>query len=165
MRAISLVIVLAFALSGCLGGNNSPTPATPSGSSEATGEAPGLEPVVPEPIEASETVTGGLNVLGVLRQSSCGGASTACYRYPFEIVDAVSVEGTITWGLTASDFDMFLYKGNTLVASGTSNPPGTTEYFRAELDAGAYAIVVTPVVVVRDTFQLAATFAPTEAAT
>jgi hypothetical protein len=122
---------------------------------------------------------------GVLR--ACGEPGVSCYEFPFEIpfpagwnqtmdaganatagdaadeaaTPAIQVKAHLSWGVPSNDFDVALYNADgTEVVGDFASPPGTEANFQASAGPGKYVVLVTPFLVVGDTFTLDVTFAP-----
>jgi hypothetical protein len=109
--------------------------------------------VIPEPIEDSATVRA-----SVLPALGCG-PTGFCKSFMFEVVNNVTLDVVMNWGLMASDFDVLLFDaGGNFVEGDDAYPPGNTASFQAKLKAGEYELFVTGYVVASDTYTLRATF-------
>jgi len=152
--ALALILAVAFPLAGCSSPPASP-PATPPAGPPAMTNA-----TLPEDIDETMDVTAGVDPFNFAMQPICSQQVSTCFPHPFNASVNVSLTATLTWTLQASDFDLYLYQGNTAVAMSAGMPPSTQEAFTVpELAAGDYTLIVVAWSVPKDTYHLTATFA------
>ncbi|MEA3202658.1 MAG: hypothetical protein QOI63_324 [Thermoplasmata archaeon] len=173
MRALlPLALLLALALAGCA--------STPAGTSSTSGSpAPATLAPLPKDIAATQAVMGAADPVNVspkpdpndpLPAAPCATPPSKCFSYPFTVngTAKVAYDAKLTWGLAASDFDLYLYKDGKVVASSAAGPegnplggmpPGTIgEHLTDALDPGSYVLVVDPFAVSQDSYTLTVAF-------
>ena len=152
-----LASTLLATMPGCLEDDDVPEP---------TDDAPPMvaeNATLPADIMASETVMGSADPMNFVTGGVCESPTAQCFEYPFTIEgnQSVNVDGTLTWGLEANDFDLYVYEGNTEALNGASDVtagPGTMEHVEGPLEPGEYRVIVVAWGVGQDTFDLAVTF-------
>jgi hypothetical protein len=151
MRFLALALIALLA-AGCVtppGSNNAP----PANNSTTSGS----RAMLPPPINDTKEVQGGGEPL-TPPTGACSTPGAKCFRYPFQLNATAHVVATLTWGLPASDFDLFVNQDGKAVKMSAGSPPGTSEKIDDSLDAGKYEVVVSAAAVSQDTYKLAVVF-------
>jgi hypothetical protein len=168
MRALlPLATFLALTLAGCAA---APASHTPTGTAAPAHAIPAA---LPKDISDTRSVMGGADPVNVgvavpPTTAPCVYPPNGCIRYAFTVNGTASYDAKLTWSLAASDFDLYLYQGNHLLASSANGiegnplagvPPGTTgEALKGSLEAGDYILVVDPYAVAQDSYTLTVAF-------
>lgn len=164
MRTFLILVALALLASGCVTpGGGSTTPPT-NGTTNTTAEMG----TFPAPINDTKDVQGGAEPVSGVAGPPCSTPAAKCFKYAFQLNGTAHITATLTWGLPASDFDLFVFQDGKQTdkqsACCTPPQPHMQEKIDADLDAGSYEIVVSAASVTQDTYKVAATFsAPTGA--
>lgn len=159
-RWLALLLALAVPLAGCL---NAPDDTETAATDEVITDA-AIDVPVPEPIEDTQTVIGSLDPLNFAGQPVCSTPNAACERYPFTLENTTKMMAELTWGISASDFDLYVFQNGEPVEQDGGVPPSTRESLDVSLPAGEYEIVVVAWAVAQDTYTLKATFEAVAAA-
>lgn len=156
MTRLPLLLAFVLTLAGCMGpGGDAP------GDANDTTQPDGEMASLPPPIEVTQDVSGSADPGSSIAGPPCSTPSAQCFRYPFALNASALVSASLTWSVPANDFDLYIFSdGEPITDQGGSPPPGTSESFDVELDAGGYELVVSAYAVGQDTFTLNATFAP-----
>lgn len=163
-QLLSLTVAVTLVLGGFAGclesigtaSNDNATDSQARGHENTTAE-------LPDPINASETVTGSADPLGPA-QEPCSSPSADCDEYPFTLETTATLDAQLTWTQQASDFDLYLYKddqqqaGNAQLEASGSDMLATSENFSVELEPGTYTIAVQASAVAEDTYTVKGAF-------
>jgi hypothetical protein len=170
MRFAALALTALLALSaGCASDDETADPTTdmPAPMANATAPAPlhfeGDVPYGADPFNVIPVVT------PVGGGAPCSTSASTCFVHAFTINGtnaSVSLEATLAWDLPASDFDLYLYEGETQLSQDGINgiPPaaGVPEAMQVlrhdGLAAGEYAFWVVAWNAVGDAYTLDVTF-------
>lgn len=125
----ALLALLALALlSGCLGDEAS------TGDTDLLPSEDTVEAAPPEPLHWEEDVLVGadpFNVVPVVTPvgggTPCSSQASACFVYDFTTNTTVDLVATLAWRISANDFDLYLYQGDTQLSSDGINQLGSTE--------------------------------------
>lgn len=151
MRAI--LVLVALALAGCAAPDSTPT-------NDASDNSSTSIPIVPPPIEESKDVQGSAQPITLPTTGDpCESPTVQCYHHKFDVASSVKMEASLSWGVPANDFDLYLYKGTAIFKQDNAAPPGTTAKLSESLEAASYDLVVVLAAVGQDTYKLSATFA------
>lgn len=156
---LSLLVTAALALAGCMGGGGG------GGSTDIRGNSTGdgnMTAGLPAPINDTKQVTGSADPGNLAPGGQpCSTPSSKCYRYPFQLNLTADITAELTWGVAASDFDLYVFQDGQPHPDSPSPgaPPGTSETVELTLDPGEYEVVVVAWGVAQDTYTLQATFA------
>lgn len=145
--------VLALVLSGCIATDDPTDPVV----DEPTA-TPVAEPVLPDPIEVSETVAGSADPLNMVFGTTCQTPTAKCYTYEFTSNASATIEAALTWMVPIHDFDLYLVQDDEQVEVAGDFPPETLEAIETGISPGTYQLVVVAWAVGADTFTLKATF-------
>lgn len=165
MRRVHLILLASAALAaGCIGGNDDG--AAPDDGGNESADDDGMATAYPAPINDTKQVTGSADPGNLAPGGQpCATPSSKCFRYPFQMNATGNVTAKLTWGVAASDFDLYVFAEGKPHADSPSpsNPPGTSESLTLELEPGEYELVVVAWGVAQDTYKVEATFgaAPT----
>lgn len=148
-----LLLLAALILAGCAAPGSSPTNDSSTNSSTNI-------PIIPPPIEETKDVQGSLQPIPDPQANDpCALPTVTCYHHKFDVASAVKMEATLSWGVAANDFDLYLYKDGKEFKSDVAPPPATTAKLSEALEVASYDLIVVPASVGQDTYKLSATFA------
>lgn len=153
-RWLAVLLTLALPLAGCVSAPED----TEAAATDDTMTDMTVDHVLPEPIEASETVAGSADPLNFAGMPVCATPSAQCFRYPFTLTNSTGLAAELSWEIPASDFDLYVFLDGAPVEMDGQTPPGTSEMLDVVLPAGDYELVVVAWAVARDTFTLNAQF-------
>lgn len=150
-----LLLSVAFLAAGCLddqAGAGQPTATdAPFRTAEST---------LPDRMHWTGQFTVGVGA-GAATGNPCTLAS--CDLRDFTLDGTHDLEATLTWGLPANDFDLYLYQGETELASAGSLQPGdapgmSETLVYQDLPPGDYRFMVVGSTMVMDSYELDAVF-------
>ncbi len=173
---VALGVVLMLATAGCLNDDGSldgeesmaepvgaPRPGAdqpPANEGEQRAPAPAEpEPPVPEEIVREYQFLGAVDGFGEVVEGRCQ-FSDWCVAIPVQVERALIAAVDLTWRTALSDFDLYLLRDGEIVAQDASHNPGAAAAsLTANLEVGAYEILLVPYEAVRDSVIVHAEFA------
>jgi hypothetical protein len=158
------LIALALLVPGCLSSDNGPSTSDGSGQ-----PSPMANATAPQPMHWSKMVVAGADPFNIASTVTpvppCSQSVSACYKYDFTTNATTNLVATLAWGLQSSDFDLYLYQGDTQVSMdginqlGAAELPATTQVMHVDaLAPGTYTFWVVAWDAVGDSFTLDAVF-------
>lgn len=111
----------------------------------------------PPPVEATGMTAASLDPLNFIGLPPCSAPSAQCVDVPFTLADEYDAEATLSWGIAANDFDLYVLdaKGSVVLMAAELSMP---ESGQATLPAGDYTARIVPWSAAADNWQLEIVF-------
>ena len=113
---------------------------------------------LPPPIHEEGDTAAGVDPFNNVGQPPCSTPAANCVEFDFTVEREVTMDATLTFGSSQSDFDVYIYDDeDSEVASGVQSA-GSDEVISVDLEAGTYTVQVVPWTVVDDHWVFDAVF-------
>lgn len=105
---------------------------------------------LPPPIHQEGDTAAGADPFNNVGRPPCSTPAANCVEFDFTVEREVTLDATLTFGSSQSDFDVYIYDDEgSEVASGVQSA-GSDEVISVDLEAGTYTVQVVPWTVVND---------------